>query len=687
TSRDATDQLRRVHAALFVEGGPADLDIIGVRREILTNKSVFLLPEGAPLLKDLDTLDKAVERYYRPANQTAETEPAKLGLPDLGELPNPVLRAMEDNLRQAVSAQSEVVQRFKERGLFDRPGRSGQSAQRPAVAKAPTPAAIPAAAPVPGSEPGDENLTRRQKIFKYGFTRTSDLPTGVSAEDAAKLAPKGPRRGTRFESPVVWKLEDMPYVIDHSIVRQPLNWPYLNEVAPVIPLTLSFEFIAEMVLAMAPGMNVSKISNVVAMGFISLQKPFHAVVKAFWKSERTVVMSIDGHFVMDMTVSSKLPKVPSLTMEQVEEAIGPDITDQMPDPDYTYSEYAFHRAAYQSAVRMTRLAKMGMAGITRKVEGRGSLFDNMGQSLGLFLHLTQVHNQVSFPIRVGEINLYEDLFYQYGDYESAMVVRSITRNYITGDMILAVDGEVWGTAHNWVNQRLPVDEKIWDVTIHPERYLMADTIAPGVYYFHSLNENRQAQVFVGMRYLNAEEQDRFEAMGSEAQKRAFLIGRLVLKDAVRAELRDPEKGYPYPVEIGTRYDERGKLFVGSRVGPAWPRELEVSISHKPDRAVAIVRQQPVGIDLEEIVERDEAFMALAFTPTERKRLASLGGTPDWVTRFWVAKEAYGKMLGVGLDGDPKRYEVEVLEGDTLAVAGTSIKTMVVSAKFIVGWTE
>jgi len=74
-----------------------------------------------------------------------------------------------------------------------------------------------------------------------------------------------------------------------------------------------------------------------------------------------------------------------------------------------------------------------------------------------------------------------------------------------------------------------------------------------------------------------------------------------------------------------------------------------------------------------------------FDPAE---LALLGNRnhAEWLTRYWVAKEAYGKSLGKGLQGNPKAYVVEAINGETLTIQGVHIQTIQYK-NYIIGWTS
>jgi phosphopantetheinyl transferase len=114
--------------------------------------------------------------------------------------------------------------------------------------------------------------------------------------------------------------------------------------------------------------------------------------------------------------------------------------------------------------------------------------------------------------------------------------------------------------------------------------------------------------------------------------------------------------------------------------------VQVSLAHKNNVAVAMARYgKAVGIDIEEIQERGAGFNDLVFRPEE---LALLQGRDqaEWITRCWVAKEAYGKYLGKGLQGNPKAYVVEAIEGGNLRIKDVIITT-VKHNNYIIGWTS
>jgi len=105
-----------------------------------------------------------------------------------------------------------------------------------------------------------------------------------------------------------------------------------------------------------------------------------------------------------------------------------------------------------------------------------------------------------------------------------------------------------------------------------------------------------------------------EALKLSAEKSRVRLGEL-LKD---------EKGVPCPV-----------------AGNYW------SLSHKPKYVAAVVSKDKVGIDIEEIKPRTESIFSHVASDEEWKLKEK-----SWDTffRYWTAKEATLKVIGIGIGG-------------------------------------
>ena len=106
-----------------------------------------------------------------------------------------------------------------------------------------------------------------------------------------------------------------------------------------------------------------------------------------------------------------------------------------------------------------------------------------------------------------------------------------------------------------------------------------------------------------------------EALRLSAEKSGVILGEL-LKD---------ENDVPYPFD-----------------GNYW------SLSHKPKCVAAVVSKEKIGIDIEEIKPRSESIFSLVASDEEWE----LGHDRAWDTffRYWTAKEATLKAIGIGISG-------------------------------------
>jgi len=97
------------------------------------------------------------------------------------------------------------------------------------------------------------------------------------------------------------------------------------------------------------------------------------------------------------------------------------------------------------------------------------------------------------------------------------------------------------------------------------------------------------------------------------------------KSGVRlGELLKDEKGVPRPAS-----------------GNYW------SLSHKPEYVAAVVSKDKVGIDIEEMRPRTESLFAHVASDTEWELKEK---SWDTLFRYWTAKEAALKVIGIGISG-------------------------------------
>jgi phosphopantetheinyl transferase len=269
---------------------------------------------------------------------------------------------------------------------------------------------------------------------------------------------------------------------------------------------------------------------------------------------------------------------------------------------------------------------------------------------------------------------------QQGTFECTCQLTAMDEGTATADFILKRDGKVWAIITGWQNARLEIDEPLWKVSMAPLHNRLSEEIAPGIFLFRNTYQRVVSWDFIMKRYFNQDEKAYLRSLLPNKRKER-IISRVAVKDAVRALLYNQKQEAYYPIEFEMKADEAGKPFPDGSM----TNGIHVSLAHKHKEAVAIARYDtPVGIDIEEISDKSEGFNALAFHPEELALIAAKDNT-EWIIRCWVAKEAYGKYLGKGLQGNPKKYVIEEINGDTLRIKDISIKT-IKHNNYIIGWT-
>jgi len=153
--------------------------------------------------------------------------------------------------------------------------------------------------------------------------------------------------------------------------------------------------------------------------------------------------------------------------------------------------------------------------------------------------------------------------------------------------------------------------------------------------------------------------------GSVKRRRQWLFGRAAIKEAVRVLLYEQTGQLLYPSDITVVHDANGAPLVDGWWCGVLADAPHVSLSHNDRASLAVAATDcPVGVDLEDLgrIQRPE-LLADSLTRVERASLQGLEGEAleDRLLRFWCAKEATAKRLGVGLGGSPDRFDVRFVD--------------------------
>ena len=332
----------------------------------------------------------------------------------------------------------------------------------------------------------------------------------------------------------------------------------------------------------------------------------------------------------------------------------------------------FHGPAFQGVAELGPIADDGIIGELIVSSTPGALLDAAGQLLGFWIMARTSRDRLAFPAAIDQVS-YFDTPPHLGERVRCVVrICSVSPTEVVADLELQrANGQLWARIDGWRDRRFDTDEVTWPVVLFPERNRIAQRQTGGWFLVQDRWPDPASRDLLMRRYLSAAERADYQRRSPRAAQQ-WLLGRIAVKDAVRQWLWDAGAGPVFPVEVTVGNDASGRPWVA---GP-FIEAPEVSLAHTGSMSAALVGNRGcstgVGVDIEQIKDRDERTVAAILTVAERHLLdtvcSSEAERPSWVTRFWTAKEAVAKAAGTGLAGRPHRFEVKRVDGDRLLVA-------------------
>ncbi|MCA9678814.1 MAG: polyketide synthase dehydratase domain-containing protein, partial [Myxococcales bacterium] len=470
--------------------------------------------------------------------------------------------------------------------------------------------------------------------------------------------------------------ESDPWLLDHCFYRQPPGWPTVSDRYPVVPMTMTIGMMIDAARGLAPGRVAIAIEDVRAYRWMAVAPAVTIELRCRPTGPDTVDVDIPGYARATVRLGDAYPPAPAPTL--------PPLTAPREPPISAASMYRdrwmFHGPAYQGVVALGPMGDDGVDGAIDVLPAPGALLDCAGQLMGWWVMDHEPADRLAMPVRIERIRFHgpEPVA---GRIACAVRFRSIAERDVIADLELCDGDRVWARIDAWQDRRFDSDDPVWAVLMYPERNALGVVRDGGVVEATEHWRAAASRDLIMRRYLGEAERAAFDEVAPRG-RRAWLLGRIALKDAVRHHLWARGAVDVFPVEIAVANLASGRPVV---TGPGCDG-LRVSVAHKDELAVALVAAdgRTPGVDVERIAPRPDTFVRVAFTARE---LALGGDRPrdEWMTRLWCAKEAVGKARDTGL-GDPRRVEVREVDGDRLIVDGAVVETRR-DGDLIVAWTH
>jgi malonyl CoA-acyl carrier protein transacylase/phosphopantetheinyl transferase len=517
-------------------------------------------------------------------------------------------------------------------------------------------------------------------------------------------SPRLEPRQTRY----TWtlSLHELPFVIDHCLMRQPADWPTLSDRQPVVPLTTTFELLRDVARRLVPERIPIALRKVAALRWLALDAPLELEVTATFDGRDSVEVDLGGYARATVILADRFPDAPPANIAQ--------FVNERPSPVNAAQLYAdrwlFHGPLFQGIEDLAVMGDDGLRGTVRTLESLGALVDCAGQLMVFWIMAALRTDRYALPGGVESVEFFGPQPVAGELITGTVRIRSVTPRTVYADLELADrNGRVWARLTGFENRRFVTDDVTWPVLCYPESNTIAQPDAGGWVRLTERWPDAASRELIARRYLAAAERETYRTHAPRG-RRHWLMGRIAAKDAVRRWLWARGAGPLFPVQVTIVADEQGRPIVNV----PGSRNVCVSIAHSGDLAVAIAHEQVVGIDVELIEPRNPALETIAFSPSERALLDRLVSDPgrepvrardEAFTRFWAAKEAASKAEGTGLAGRPNAFVVSAADGDRLRVICPAesvgmaheytIETRIVTgppggegaaAEYIVAWT-
>ena len=484
-------------------------------------------------------------------------------------------------------------------------------------------------------------------------------------------------------------VETHPELLDHCFYRQPAGWPSVEDLFPVVPMTMLLDIMGRAARELVPGTVVVGFDDVRALRWLAAAPAVETVIRTKLvpaepddagtgsESGWRVQVSIDGYAKTTVLLGRGYPTAPQPDRTPLTGERESDISARTMYDD----RWMFHGPAYQGVTELTAVAEDGIRGKLVDLPAPGALLDCAGQLMGYWAMRRTEIDRLALPTAIRQIRFFGPRPGPSKPVSCTVRITQYTERLVQSDMDLCVDGELWARIESWQDRRFESDPVVWPVLIYPETNVLTDQrvlsaaataagrLAGGVCVEVARERwtDSASRALMMRRYLGEDERVDYERHTPRAQ-RTWLLGRIAAKDAVRRWLWARGARPMHPVEVRISNDDQGRPVASfpPDVSVAHPAAsaLTLSIAHTEWFGAAVVSDTgPIGVDMELLTPRtprSAGFVDIALTPGEQDLRPDGVGPDEWVAVTWTAKEAVAKAIGTGLQGRPRSFEVEAV---------------------------
>jgi phosphopantetheinyl transferase (holo-ACP synthase) len=491
---------------------------------------------------------------------------------------------------------------------------------------------------------------------------TAELASTVLSGPGRRAAAKQLPPPKELDTTLTVSVEAMPYLLDHCFFKQPPRADP-GDRWPVVPATTVIDHLMGFAEQAAPGRRAVAVHDVRLTQWITAVPAVTVGVRVRPQGPDRVLATLDGYSQATVELAPAYPAdAPrpwrfSASAEQVPETTAAQLYDE---------RWMFHGPLFRGVSELTAVGERHVRAVLTTPAAPGALLDNVGQVLGYWIMSRLTERTTVFPVALREIRFHGPHPAPGERLECLVKITALSDEFLDADMQLVHDGQVWAEFTGWRDRRFDSTPHIRQADRTPERSTLSHEQPGGWALVHEQWPDLATRELIMRNYLAGAEREAYDHRPPRG-RRPWLLGRIAAKDAVRQFLWAGGEPEMFPAELRIGNDDAGRPHATGAYGRVLP-PLTVSLAHRGEVGVAIARHERCGIDVEEVVPRAESTVDAALGAGEQALFAGLTGDPErWFARFWTAKEAVAKLLGTGLRGEPRDFEVVAAAPDALTV--------------------
>ncbi len=306
-----------------------------------------------------------------------------------------------------------------------------------------------------------------------------------------------------------------------------------------------------------------------------------------------------------------------------------------------------------------------------------ALLDGIVSSIPLWRSNASFSDSISIPFRCRSIIFYAASFTEGSRLNGYMRICATTpRSQIADIKVSDGNGNLLIHIKGWEELSEPVPDIYHQFVLNPSEIFITGTlpmellgnpttpVATAVtrdipFKLFEYNQELWLKTLAFTSLSEKEREEWLEMQGATSRRVEWLFGRIAAKEALRRYLANFQQARWTSADIDIWPDDSGKPHPLGTWRQHSATHLDLSIAHTSKLIVAAVAANArLGIDIE-MVTRDlsEEFTRGVFTHAELELAAHAGEGPVAILKFWCAKEAISKALGVGIRYSPKDLQV------------------------------